>query len=426
MQRQLLLAPWVSFTSNRIRSLRTLVFFSFFHSSMETTSFSASIDSTDASSAAADPGKEILRTSSASEAIGEGESVKEFGFEREEFGRDSLVGTVQLYDRHVFLRHKSPEFWLPNVESAKSDRLPQLLAAALKARKGDMKKKTRLTICGATDISDSSEGNVLIFPDRIGYRRLTDVDVDNFVELVLVKDTEWLPGAVETLSGSYVFVCAHGSRDQRCGVCGPILIEKFKEEISLRGLEGQVFVSPCSHIGGHKYAGNVIIFSQSKTGEVSGNWYGYVSPDDIPMLLEQQIGKGEIIDHLWSYALLLILNFVSINPVSMLLLIGQMGLSVDEQKEAQSIRRQPNIAIVENRASGCCQGNGNLSCCQNATIMAKPDTGGKESNPSNSSSSKENFMISTWLKQPVRDTYTALAIVAAVASVAGAYLYYRN
>ncbi|PKU71025.1 hypothetical protein MA16_Dca018643 [Dendrobium catenatum] len=62
---------------------------------------------------------------------------------------------------------------------------------------------------------------------------------------------------------------------------------------------------------------------------------------------------------------------------------GQMGLSVDEQKKAQSIRRQPNIAIVENRASGCCQGN-------------------------------------------VRDTYAALAIVAAIASVAGAYLYYRN
>ncbi|XP_020675479.1 uncharacterized protein LOC110094554 [Dendrobium catenatum] len=415
MQRQPLLVPLVSFTSNRIRSLRTLVFFSFFHSSMETTSFSPSIDSTDASSAA--PGKEILRTSSASEAIGEGESAKEFGFGRSEFGRDSLVGTVQLYDRHVFLRHKSPEFWLPNVESAKSDRLPQLLAAALKARKGDMKKKTLLTICGATDISDSSEGDVLIFPDRIGYRRLTDADVDNFVELVLVKDTEWLPGAVETLSGSYIFVCAHGSRDQRCGVCGPILIEKFKEEIYLRGLEDQVFVSPCSHIGGHKYAGNVIIFSQSKTGEVSGNWYGYVSPDAIPMLLEQQIGKGEIIDHLWR---------------------GQMGLSVDEQKKAQSIRRQPNIAIVENRASGCCQGNGNLSCCQNATIMAKPDanhtTGGNdnENNPSSSSisnsksvSQSEN-LISTWLKQPVRDTYAALAIVAAIASVAGAYLYYRN
>ncbi|KAK8939312.1 hypothetical protein KSP40_PGU004605 [Platanthera guangdongensis] len=34
---------------------------------------------------------------------------------------------------------------------------------------------------------------------------------------------------------------------------------------------------------------------------VEGEWYGYVGPDDVPALLEQHIGKGEIIDHLWSY-----------------------------------------------------------------------------------------------------------------------------
>jgi len=106
----------------------------------------------------------------------------------------------------------------------------------------------------------------------IGYRRLTHFDVDNFVEDVLVKDAEWLPGPGEALTGSYVFVCAHGSRDRRCGVCGPALIKKLKEEISSRGLQGQVSVSPCSHIGGHKYAGNVIIFSRNSHGEVTGNW----------------------------------------------------------------------------------------------------------------------------------------------------------
>lgn len=27
--------------------------------------------------------------------------------------------------------------------------------------------------------------------------------------------------------------------------------------------------------------------------------YGYVAPDDVPTLLEQHIGKGEIVDWLW-------------------------------------------------------------------------------------------------------------------------------
>lgn len=92
------------------------------------------------------------------------------------------------------------------------------------------------------------------------------------MEDVLVSGKNWLYGSVEPLEGSYVFVCSHGSRDKRCGVCGPALIEKFKEEIGLRGMKDQVFVSPCSHVGGHKYAGNLIIFSRNFAGEVMGHW----------------------------------------------------------------------------------------------------------------------------------------------------------
>lgn len=81
-----------------------------------------------------------------------------------------------------------------------------------------------------------------------------------------------LDGTEEELNGSFVFVCAHTARDKRCGVCGPPLIEKFKEEIQSKNLADRVFVTACSHIGGHKYAGNVIIFSAGPDGKVAGNW----------------------------------------------------------------------------------------------------------------------------------------------------------
>lgn len=97
--------------------------------------------------------------------------------------------------------------------------------------------------------------------------------MDTFVEEVLVKDSEWLPGNLEILSDSYVFVCSHGSRDRRCGVCGPALVNRFKEEIEIYGFQGKVSVSPCSHVGGHKYAGNVIIFGTDAGGSISGHWY---------------------------------------------------------------------------------------------------------------------------------------------------------
>ncbi|WOL13633.1 hypothetical protein Cni_G22406 [Canna indica] len=353
----------------------------------------------------------------------------EYGFQRPEIGKESLVGTVQRYDRHLFLCYKSPEVWPSHVEGSESDRLPRFLAGEIKNWASAIDKKTRLTICEGVDGTDFSNGDVLIFPDMMRYRRLTHFDVEQFVDEVLKKNSEWLPSKPEPLSGSYVFVCAHGSRDRRCGVCGPVLIKRFKEEISSRGLHGQVFVSPCSHIGGHKYAGNVIIFSPNVIGEVTGHWYGYVTPDDVPILLEKHIGKGKIVDHLWR---------------------GQMGLSEDDQKNAQNLRLQLNggLSGVDGCANGvgggCCQGAGNATCCQvspkmdklenhttreqeSQEIVQKSDGKDHKASGSKRASTRKLCRMPTLFESWEReDTYAALAVVAAVASVAVAYSYYRQ
>lgn len=104
------------------------------------------------------------------------------------------------------------------------------------------------------------------------YRGLKDKDVEMFVEDVLLNGKLWDSGVYDVLAGSYIFVCAHGSRDKRCGVCGPVLVSKLKEEIELRGLKDQTYVYPCSHIGGHKYAGNLIIYSPDSDGRIMGHW----------------------------------------------------------------------------------------------------------------------------------------------------------
>lgn len=103
-------------------------------------------------------------------------------------------------------------------------------------------------------------------------RGLEESNIDSFVEDVLVNGKPWASGTEEAVTGSYVFVCAHNSRDKRCGVCGPVLIEKFKEEVDVRGLKDEVFVSACSHVGGHKYAGNLIIYSAVQDGKIAGHW----------------------------------------------------------------------------------------------------------------------------------------------------------
>ncbi|CAH9083686.1 unnamed protein product [Cuscuta europaea] len=360
----------------------------------------------------------------------------EFGFSRPDFRQSPLVGTVEFYERHVFLCYKNPQVWPPHIEATEFDRLPRLLAAALSARRTHMNRETRLTICEGHDGTETSNGDVLIFPDMIRYRRLTHFDVDTFVEEVLVKGGVWLPGTPEALRGWYIFVCCHGTRDRRSGYCGPPIVNRFKEEIELRGLRGKVSVSPCSHIGGHKYAGNCIIFGPSGSKEVTGHWYGYVSPDDVPTLLEQHIGKGELVDLMWR---------------------GQMGLSEDDQEKSQRLRLQVNggspIAQTINGMCGsqtdlgteCCQSNGSFLCCQKKAPLSEQRSNSAHDDEapnfkfeSIKSSRKQNrgrkgshvrkvCSIPSWRETWEReDTYAVLAVIGAAMSVAFAYNCYKQ
>jgi hypothetical protein len=46
-------------------------------------------------------------------------------------------------------------------------------------------------------------------------------------------------------------------------------------------------------VEGHQL--NIIIFSSDAKGAVSGHWYGYVVPADVPVLLYKHVGKENVL-----------------------------------------------------------------------------------------------------------------------------------
>jgi len=101
----------------------------------------------------------------------------------------------------------------------------------------------------------------------------------------------------------HIYVCCHGARDHRCGVIGGLLISGMREYItapptdvaeSLQQLDIQVF--GCSHIGGHKFAGNMVLY---KPDWKQGIWYGRVLPDDIDYIMRETVINGKIIGKHW-------------------------------------------------------------------------------------------------------------------------------
>lgn len=118
-----------------------------------------------------------------------------------------------------------------------------------------------------------------------------------------------------------VLICSHNTRDSRCGILGPILEAEFKRHLqsstdalgNLSTRNSQTFgphrfnVGTLSHIGGHKWAGNVIIYlprrseldvrANSLAG--TGIWYGRVEPRHVPGIIEETMIRGRIVKELF-------------------------------------------------------------------------------------------------------------------------------
>ncbi|KAF2084388.1 hypothetical protein K490DRAFT_49284 [Saccharata proteae CBS 121410] len=118
-----------------------------------------------------------------------------------------------------------------------------------------------------------------------------------------------------------VLICGHGGRDLRCGVLAPLLRAEFKEKLEMKGIpirsqpvlsvpqdemsKPKASIGSISHIGGHKWAGNVIIYIPKTLRAINhplagkGIWYGRVGPEQVEGIVEETIVQGKIIKELF-------------------------------------------------------------------------------------------------------------------------------
>ncbi|KAI9876276.1 MAG: Altered inheritance of mitochondria protein 32 [Pleopsidium flavum] len=117
-----------------------------------------------------------------------------------------------------------------------------------------------------------------------------------------------------------ILICGHGGRDERCGIMGPLLRTEFARVLSQKefeinepaisakpALRNTARVGLISHIGGHKFAGNVIIYIPPTFREKSGPsplagkgiWYGRVEPKHVEGIVEETILGGRVIAELF-------------------------------------------------------------------------------------------------------------------------------
>jgi len=97
-----------------------------------------------------------------------------------------------------------------------------------------------------------------------------------------------------------ILICGHGGRDQRCGIFGPLLEDEFKDKLLAAGID-KASVALISHIGGHRFAGNVIVYMPPSTASPlagKGIWYGRVEPKHVEGVVNTTIVHGTVIEEL--------------------------------------------------------------------------------------------------------------------------------
>ena len=130
--------------------------------------------------------------------------------------------------------------------------------------------------------------------------------------------------SVSTIHHPVIFICGHHSRDSRCGIMGPLLAYEFQRQLRAVGLVSTqnrskdsharaVAVELVSHLGGHKWAGNVIVYLPAgrklhwnSSGldvlpmeQAYGIWYGRVEPRHVEGIIKETLVGGTVIEELF-------------------------------------------------------------------------------------------------------------------------------
>ncbi|CAJ1342592.1 unnamed protein product [Effrenium voratum] len=190
----------------------------------------------------------------------------EVGFQRSEMNSEPLAGTMKPLEKHLFLTWGLATAWPEDpFDKTHAGTLPVDLDQALGKAKKEIKSKLRLTLVERE--AGMEDGHVMLYPDGVQF----DLGADGAKTQELVK---YLKGEVSKglrardIEDATVFVCAHLQRDARCGHCGPEL-SKAAQSLVATGQVPKLNIRRCSHVGGHKYAGNVIVYG----GDYGGHWH---------------------------------------------------------------------------------------------------------------------------------------------------------
>jgi len=270
-----------------------------------------------------------------------------------------LAGSVKPYGRHLLISTGRTD-WAHSIDEEEGSLAQGIFRGLYDKKYGGRKRvEEQRIVLSNTSFPPrkigSPESEVLILPEWKLVNHVSVASASEFCRQFV--DNEANDGDAtltsealtsETLPfHSIVLICSHAKRDKRCGVTSKYLVKAFESGLRKReiyrswddtrteaqgGVAGGGTVVGClSHVGGHKFAGNVIVYrrrtrsmtelheklknltlKRAETPEdlvtegVSGDniaaegiWLGRVEPKHVGPIIEEVILKGRVFKELY-------------------------------------------------------------------------------------------------------------------------------
>lgn len=130
-----------------------------------------------------------------------------------------------------------------------------------------------------------------------------------------------IPSALNSHScphAAVILLCSQRTRDARCGQSAPLLRKEFERHLRPLGLyrdmddtrPGGVGIYFISHVGGHKYSANVIVYrrrdfdwykhedeevKKGEEGAAQGIWLARVRPEECENIIKYTVLQGKVL-----------------------------------------------------------------------------------------------------------------------------------
>lgn len=97
-----------------------------------------------------------------------------------------------------------------------------------------------------------------------------------------------------------ILLCSHRRRDARCGITAPLIKKELERHLRPLGLyrddsderPGGVGIYFVSHVGGHKYAANVLVYRKHEQQMI---WLARVKPEHCEGIVRYTVMQGKVV-----------------------------------------------------------------------------------------------------------------------------------